>query len=338
MKFAKLLAEAGQGDPRHAENLQLRYKQLKKHLKILSSLQDAAETDVEEVAGRSLRDQARGEEGTSPPTADDMVFVSMLNEDLSRFNDFFIEQEEVLVIRLKSLEDQIPSCHTPAARARLTSAFVALHGEMVLLLHWSMLNFQAVIKILKKHDKLAKQTKAFGPLWGPFLTSLVHQPFASTDGITQMVKAAEQHAEELSVLSEDGEQSQEQQGLPDGQAHAGVLQDAMFRRTQDAMNLWQVMGQKAATPSTVLPPGIPAEQQEALRQSMCLKAAEAATELRALSMRQAGQQQGQGQQASASATADVPTAGGRNAAPAAGGVEQQSQQISSNRDPASANH
>ena len=39
MKFAKLLAEAGQGDPRHAENLQLRYKQLKKHLKILSSLQ-----------------------------------------------------------------------------------------------------------------------------------------------------------------------------------------------------------------------------------------------------------------------------------------------------------
>ena len=38
-------------------------------------------------------------------------------------------------------------------------------------------------------------------------------------------------------------------------------------------------------------------------------------------------------QASASATADVPTAGGRNAAPAAGGVEQQSQQISSNRDP-----
>ena len=46
------------------------------------------------------------------------------------------------MIRLKSLEDQMPSCQTPAARARLTSAFVALHGEMVLLLHWSMLNFQ----------------------------------------------------------------------------------------------------------------------------------------------------------------------------------------------------
>ena len=27
------------------------------------------------------------------------------------------------------------------------------------------------------------------------------QPFASTDGITQMVKAAEQHAEELSALA-----------------------------------------------------------------------------------------------------------------------------------------
>ena len=62
------------------------------------------------------------------------------------------------------------------------------------------------------------------------------------------------------------------------------------------MNLWQVLGQKAATPSTVLPPGIPAEQQEAMRQSMSLKAAEAARELRSLSMRQASQQQGQGQQ------------------------------------------
>ena len=163
------------------------------------------------------------------------------------------------------------------------------------------------------------------------------------------------------LAAEDGERSQDQQGLQEGQAHAGVLQDAMFRwepsvacrntrtapalctavkqtlrpmtslpahkrqatllaachcshdtrlrcsplelalslacrRTQEAMNLWQVLGQKAATPSTVLPPGIPAEQQEALRQSMCLKAAEAATELRALSMRQAGQQQGPGQQ------------------------------------------
>ena len=62
------------------------------------------------------------------------------------------------------------------------------------------------------------------------------------------------------------------------------------------MNLWQVLGQKAATPSTVLPPGIPEEQQEALRQSMSLKAAVAARELRSLSMRQAGQQQGPEQQ------------------------------------------
>ena len=29
--------------------------------------------------------------------------------------------------------------------------------------------------LLSAADKLAKQTKAFGPLWGPFLTSLVHQ-------------------------------------------------------------------------------------------------------------------------------------------------------------------
>jgi hypothetical protein len=28
-------------------------------------------------------------------------------------------------------------------------------GEMVLLLHWSLLNYAAVVKILKKHGKLA---------------------------------------------------------------------------------------------------------------------------------------------------------------------------------------
>ena len=50
MKFAKLLAEAGQGDPRQADNLQLRYKQLKKHLKILSSLQGLALANVCSVA------------------------------------------------------------------------------------------------------------------------------------------------------------------------------------------------------------------------------------------------------------------------------------------------
>jgi SPX domain protein involved in polyphosphate accumulation len=31
---------------------------------------------------------------------------------------------------------------------------VDLHGELVLLLHWSLLNFAAVLKIVKKHDKL----------------------------------------------------------------------------------------------------------------------------------------------------------------------------------------
>ena len=31
------------------------------------------------------------------------------------------------------------------------------------------------------------------------------------------------------LAAEDSEPSQEQQGLPDGEVHAGVLQDAMFR-------------------------------------------------------------------------------------------------------------
>ena len=33
-------------------------------------------------------------------------------------------------------------------------------GEMVLLLHWSMLNYAAVVKILKKHGELPRQCTA----------------------------------------------------------------------------------------------------------------------------------------------------------------------------------
>jgi hypothetical protein len=36
----------------------------------------------------------------------------------------------------------------------LRAALVDVHGQLVLLLHWSLLNCAALLKILKKHDKL----------------------------------------------------------------------------------------------------------------------------------------------------------------------------------------
>ena len=47
----------------------------------------------------------------------------------------------------------LPSQADAAAREKALRDLADLHGEMVLLIHWSMLNYAAVCKILKKHDK-----------------------------------------------------------------------------------------------------------------------------------------------------------------------------------------
>ena len=46
---------------------------------------------------------------------------------------------------------------------------------MVLLLHWSLLNYAAVVKILKKHDKRTGLL-----LRAPYLANVLQQPFSST--------------------------------------------------------------------------------------------------------------------------------------------------------------
>jgi SPX domain protein involved in polyphosphate accumulation len=43
-------------------------------------------------------------------------------------------------------------------------------GEMVLLLHWSLLNYAAVVKILKKHDKRSGLL-----LRAPYLANVLQQ-------------------------------------------------------------------------------------------------------------------------------------------------------------------
>lgn len=57
-----------------------------------------------------------------------------------------------------------------AALQGVKSRLVQFHGEMVLLLHWSLLNYAAVVKILKKHDK---RTRVL--LRAPYLANVLQQ-------------------------------------------------------------------------------------------------------------------------------------------------------------------
>ncbi len=57
-----------------------------------------------------------------------------------------------------------------AALQEVKTVLVQFHGEMVLLLHWSLLNYSGFCKILKKHDKHTGLL-----LRAPYVTSLLQQ-------------------------------------------------------------------------------------------------------------------------------------------------------------------
>ncbi|PSC74275.1 SPX domain-containing 4 [Micractinium conductrix] len=223
---------------------------------------------------------------------EDREFITTLNEDLSGINTYYMEKEEEAVIRLRVLEDKLRALQGAAgagaaaaaadggggAPARgggaaaaaeldeLRNQMVDFHGELVLLLHWSLVNYAAVAKILKKHDKLTGSR-----LRAPVLASVLHQPFLSTESISQLVKAAEQHVQELIALCgsgdaavdaddsgeadteilaaapcEDGEEG-------DGGTEPGSSHVAIYKRTRAALHMLSDMQTTAHTPSTLLP-------------------------------------------------------------------------------------
>jgi SPX domain protein involved in polyphosphate accumulation len=54
--------------------------------------------------------------------------------------------------------------------------FVDFHGEMLLLVHWSILAYTGLVKILKKHHKrTGLRVRA------PHLDNLLNQPFCSVE-------------------------------------------------------------------------------------------------------------------------------------------------------------
>ena len=53
---------------------------------------------------------------------------------------------------------------------------VNLHGQLLLLVHWSILAYTGLVKILKKHNK-----RTGTPIQAPQLDNLLSQPFCSVE-------------------------------------------------------------------------------------------------------------------------------------------------------------
>lgn len=165
MKFGALLRTSAAETP-ELQSLFLRYKHLKKRLKRLPERQSSDQANLREegVTEDQIAQRQRN-------------FVMTLNEDVSQFNELFMEKEEDAVILLRSLEDTAEQAgDNLEAVANVFKRFVDFHGEMLLLVHWSILAYTGLVKILKKHHKrTGLRVRA------PHLDNLLSQPFCSVE-------------------------------------------------------------------------------------------------------------------------------------------------------------
>ncbi|CAH9099543.1 unnamed protein product [Cuscuta epithymum] len=183
----------------------LRYKYLKKLLKSLPAHSSSSLNPVGDGTGGDIFHPPQ------PPELHDW-FIRLLGEDLEKFNDFYVEQEEEFIIRfqlLQELKERIERVKEKSGRdVAFTSEsefseemmdirkdFVAIHGQMVLLQNYSSLNFAGLVKILKKYDKRTGELLRL-----PFTQYAVHQPFFTTEPLTRLVRECEANLELLFPL------------------------------------------------------------------------------------------------------------------------------------------
>lgn len=144
----------------------------------------------------------------APPELQDW-FIRILNEELDKFNDFYMDKEEEFIIRFQELKERIERVKEKSDEdgvltidnefseemMSIRKDFVSIHGEMVLLKNYSSLNFAGLVKILKKYDK-----RTGGLLRLPFTQVALHQPIFTTEPLTRLVRECEANLEVLFPL------------------------------------------------------------------------------------------------------------------------------------------
>ncbi|XP_009408839.2 SPX domain-containing protein 5 [Musa acuminata AAA Group] len=163
MKFGKRLKRQIEESLPEWRDKFLCYKDLKKLVKLISATQPSSKAEAE--------------------------FICLLDSEIDKFNAFFVDQEEEFIIRQMELQERIKRVAATSAAAeygRIGTEMVNLHGEMVLLVNYSSVNYTGLAKILKKYDK-----RTGGLLRLPFIEKVLEQPFFTTDLISKLVKDCE---------------------------------------------------------------------------------------------------------------------------------------------------
>ncbi|KAK4592991.1 hypothetical protein RGQ29_017219 [Quercus rubra] len=230
MKFGKRLKQQIQETLPGWRDKFLSYKELKKLVRSISSAPTLLNGSFE---------YGRAEE----------EFVYLLNNEIEKFNAFFVEQEEDFVIRNKELQQRIqrvidkwgPNGNHPSETdykeemAKIRKDIVDFHGEMVLLVNYSNVNYTGLAKILKKYDK-----RTGGLLRLPFIQKVLQQPFFTTDLISKLVKQCESTIDAVFPVEDEEKTREAREAII-------VAGEGIFRNTVAALQSMQEIRRGSST-------------------------------------------------------------------------------------------
>ncbi|ESQ42035.1 hypothetical protein EUTSA_v10014356mg [Eutrema salsugineum] len=183
MKFGKSLSNQIEQTLPEWRDKFLSYKDLKKRLKLIDS------KTGDRPAKRLRLDSsfAVGDDYSVGMSKEEINFVQLLEDELEKFNNFFVEKEEEYIIRLKELRDRIAKAiDSKEKMMTIRREIVDFHGEMVLLENYSALNYTGLVKILKKYDKRTGDLMRL-----PYIQKVLQQPFYTTDLLYKLIKESE---------------------------------------------------------------------------------------------------------------------------------------------------
>ncbi|KAJ9556583.1 hypothetical protein OSB04_011197 [Centaurea solstitialis] len=232
MKFGKRLKQHVQETLPGWRDMYLNYKDLKKLVKLISEY------------GKS-----------------EAAFVYLLNNEIDKFNLFFMEQEEDFVIRHKELQQRIKRVKEsePSSQgeyeeemSRIRKDIVDFHGEMVLLVNYSNINYTGMAKILKKYDK-----RTGGLLRLPFIQKVLEQPFFTTELISKLVKECEATIDELFPMVVVAEEMKE--------SAITMVGEGIFRNTVAALMTMKEIRKGSSTQSHFSLPALNLPDTELIR-------------------------------------------------------------------------
>ncbi|KAF5824098.1 putative SPX domain-containing protein [Helianthus annuus] len=173
------------------------YKVLKKQLKQIYSTNSGSNKRMKLTAGDEI-------DSVSADDKEVANFVKLCQEQIVKFNNFVLDKQEWYIIRIEVLEGKLVAAKDSNQEIELMKVgrdLVDLHGEIVLLLNYSALNYTGLVKILKKHDKLSgKLSGALVRL--PFIQKVLNEPFYKTDVLNNLVKKCETMLGQLFSMNE----------------------------------------------------------------------------------------------------------------------------------------